>query len=460
MTAIDRFDPFERRITEAIDEIAATRTPAYLDDVLRQTVRRSQRPRWTFPGSWLPAGLVAPQGIPAAGTRLRPLLILALIGLLGAAAIGVGSLLDQRLEPPSLRGVFVPAGGLPSPGRIALPQPDGGVLIFGGRATAENGLGSLGATPEAVLLYDPVSGVSREIGTTSASVSFAVPLADGRILAIELAPSPPGGGSGGRSQAELIDPGTGRVVFLGPTSQRHLVGAGVRLRDGRVLLVGDAVGTTEAELFDPATGTFGTTGSTTAPMMQPTATLLSDGRVLVVGAREPTAEIYDPATGTFSRAGSMSGPHEDFTATLLPDGRVLIVGGWATNGTVIDGNFFPSEPARLGTTGEIFDPAAGRFSQVGPMVTPRVYHFAVALADGRVLIGGGSSADRTDAVVAEIFDPMTITFTPTGALGIARFGAGAVRLLDGRVIVVGSAPPAGARRDPDPLAASSLEIYQ
>ncbi len=54
MTAIDRFDPFEQRITAAIDEIAAPRRPDYLDDILRQTARTSQRPRWTFPGRWLP----------------------------------------------------------------------------------------------------------------------------------------------------------------------------------------------------------------------------------------------------------------------------------------------------------------------------------------------------------------------------------------------------------------------
>lgn len=49
MTAIDRFDPFERRIIEAIDEIAETRAPAYLDDILRRTERTPQRPRWSSP---------------------------------------------------------------------------------------------------------------------------------------------------------------------------------------------------------------------------------------------------------------------------------------------------------------------------------------------------------------------------------------------------------------------------
>lgn len=53
MTAFDQFDPFERRIATAIDEIATARTPNYLDDVLQQTARTSQRPRWSFPERWI-----------------------------------------------------------------------------------------------------------------------------------------------------------------------------------------------------------------------------------------------------------------------------------------------------------------------------------------------------------------------------------------------------------------------
>jgi hypothetical protein len=53
MTTIDQFDPFERRITEAIVEIAAERRPDYLDSVLQVTARSRQRPRWALPERWL-----------------------------------------------------------------------------------------------------------------------------------------------------------------------------------------------------------------------------------------------------------------------------------------------------------------------------------------------------------------------------------------------------------------------
>ena len=52
MTSVDQFDPFERRITDAIDEIADARMHPYLDDILRLTARTAQRrsrSSWRFP---------------------------------------------------------------------------------------------------------------------------------------------------------------------------------------------------------------------------------------------------------------------------------------------------------------------------------------------------------------------------------------------------------------------------
>lgn len=105
MTTYDRFDPFERRITEAIDEIAAARPPAYIDDILRQTARTSQRPRWTFPERWLPVDSAISRPAFFGRLPLRQLIVLGLVVALAAAALALYAGQQRRLAPP-----FGPAG--------------------------------------------------------------------------------------------------------------------------------------------------------------------------------------------------------------------------------------------------------------------------------------------------------------------------------------------------------------
>lgn len=86
MTALGQFDQFEQRIVDAIDELAAPRRPDYLADVFAVTARTSQRPRWAFPGRWLPA--LDTTGV-AARTPTRPLLLVAVAALLALAAAAI-----------------------------------------------------------------------------------------------------------------------------------------------------------------------------------------------------------------------------------------------------------------------------------------------------------------------------------------------------------------------------------
>jgi Tol biopolymer transport system component len=89
MTTFDRFDPFERRIGEALEGIAPQRPLDYLDDVLRQTARTAQRPRWSFPERWFNVDIAVPRS--AFGGRLpfRTLLILAVVAALLAASLAL-----------------------------------------------------------------------------------------------------------------------------------------------------------------------------------------------------------------------------------------------------------------------------------------------------------------------------------------------------------------------------------
>jgi Tol biopolymer transport system component len=87
MTAFGRFDPFEQRVTGALEELAPATTPDYLDDIFGVTARTAQRPRWTFPERWLPMDITFDRRPVGPRTSPRPLLILALAGLILAALV-------------------------------------------------------------------------------------------------------------------------------------------------------------------------------------------------------------------------------------------------------------------------------------------------------------------------------------------------------------------------------------
>ena len=77
--------------------------------------------------------------------------------------------------------------------------------------------------------------------------------------------------------------------------------------------------------------------------------------------------------------------------------------------------------------------APGRFTSAGQMNSPRYYHEATLLKDGRVLITGGCNRAGSLAS-AEIYDPASGIFVPAGEMTTARCGHTATLLLDGRVL--------------------------
>src|SRR5450759_5564035 len=115
-----------------------------------------------------------------------------------------------------------------------------------------------------------------------------------------------------------------------------------------------------------------------------TATLLPNGQVLVAGGYNASqmwlasAELYEPATGKFSPAGNMGSPRVFHAAVALADGRVLITGGSGKPG-------FGGSLASV----EIYDSSTGKFSLAGSMTNPRSWHSASLLSGGRVLVAGG-----------------------------------------------------------------------
>lgn len=183
-------------------------------------------------------------------------------------------------------------------------------------------------------------------------------------------------------------------------------------------------------------------------------TLLADGaRGLIAGGYSypadrcvASADEFDPVARRFVPCqGRLQIPRNFAQASLLPDGKVLISGGYNT----VLGSL---------NTAELFDPAAQTFTLLpSRLETPRELFTATTLAGGKVLIAGGFNTHRgRTQASAEVYDPKTSEFTPTGAMLGDRFGQCAVRLADGRVLIAGGTHWF-ARHPGVPLA--SAEIY-
>jgi hypothetical protein len=190
--------------------------------------------------------------------------------------------------------------------------------------------------------------------------------------------------------------------------------------------------TTEAVLYDPATQS-GTALEMGVARSSQTMTRLPGGRVLVAGgyaadvAGTPlaSAEIFTLASQAFVPTGSMAVGRGSHAASALADGRVLVTGGLVLAG---------SGPATDFTSmTEIFDPAAGTFSDGPPLATGRAGHSQMTLDDGRVLVLGGNGLRS-----AEVYTPATNQFTPVEDMAERHgFGHVAVKLADGKVLVTG-----------------------
>lgn len=163
------------------------------------------------------------------------------------------------------------------------------------------------------------------------------------------------------------------------------------------------------------------------------AAALADGKVLVVGGfsgQGPTAavELYDPATNSWTPGPALAAPRYGHTAvTLAISGaqHVLIVGGRAASGG-----------APL-TSAERLQPGPTQhWLPAGALIQGRADHRATLLADGRVLLTGGTGPSGKLGST-ELFDPQTVAWTSGPLLSAARLGHNAARLMDGSVLIAG-----------------------
>jgi hypothetical protein len=158
---------------------------------------------------------------------------------------------------------------------------------------------------------------------------------------------------------------------------------------------------------------------------------------------EKTSRYLDTSgTGAYSIvASSIYGLRAYGSAVMYDRGKVLIVGGASSDADATPTN-----------TAEVIDLTSAKpaWRNVAPMAFARRYLNATLMADGKVLISGGSSGspseDCTGGILpAEIWDPSTETFTTVASMPHYRtYHSTAALLPDGRVISSGTTSANGA----------------
>ena len=104
----------------------------------------------------------------------------------------------------------------------------------------------------------------------------------------------------------------------------------------------------------------------------------------------------DSADG-LRQAAQMTVQRASHTATRLQDGKVLVVGGFKADGVFL-------------TSAELYDPATHAFVETGHTAAPHTSHYRHLVADGKVLVAGGSYGQPQQT--AELYDPATGRFSP------------------------------------------------
>ena len=244
-----------------------------------------------------------------------------------------------------------------------------------------------------------------------------------------LAASPPPASEPAPPHGIWVDVGPMPVPTEWPTT--------VRLRDGRVLLLGsgdsgDCCCIADVTVFDPVSGTWSTAARQPEKRCGQAVALLRSGEVLAAGGtgwdertvstpQRRSVLIYHPAQNRWTATSPMHFKRSAAMAARLPDGKVLVAGGYRFRGGR--------------RSAEIYHPATRTWRMTAPMAAP--HSALIKLRNGDLL----TSADSTGTprrCAAERYVVRRHTWRPAGGYRAvcSRYPSELFRLPSGHVMAI------------------------
>ncbi len=250
----------------------------------------------------------------------------------------------------------------------------------------------------------------------------AVRLADGRVAVL--------GGTtvgGPTNRVEIYSPSTNSWTEGPALLQARTSHSAALLPSGQVLVIGGSGyggALNSTEFWSP------TSLSTNGPLlatarMECSAALLGDGSVAVGGGSNgfglvTSVERLVSGEGAFRIISSMAVPRRLAGSTLMQDGSLMLAGGYVFSGAT-------SRVERLTASGS---------TERAAMLEERAEPVLLTLKDGRVVALGGLRAGASSAT-SEVFAAATNVWKAGPALSAPRSGTAGTVLADGLVLVAG-----------------------
>jgi hypothetical protein len=252
----------------------------------------------------------------------------------------------------------------------------------------------------------------------------------------------------GLPNAYTYNPWNDTWTRLPDMNDRRWYPTSTTLPNGDVLVISGTIDSTttnvEPQVWQSATGSWRnlTAAHLTLPFY-PFMFVAPNGKVFCAGPSEATRYLNVTGSGAWSSVGNSNyGTCNWGSSVMYDDGKVLLMGGTPCGFYATDCTTYPT------ATAEIIDlnRSSPAWEYTGSMVTGgRKLHNATLLADGKVLVTGGSRGTEdpntqpsNPAYESEMWDPATGTWTTMASLTKKRgYHSIALLLPDGRVLSAG-----------------------